>query len=351
MTIHDGMPRGPRLDVPGTLHHIMARGIEQRDIFRTDEDRKDFLGRLAALVPVTKTRVYAWCILPNHFHLLLRSGKTGLSSFMRRLQTGYAVSFNKRHQRVGHLFQNRYKSVLVEEEPYFLELIRYLHLNPVRAGVTRNLRLLDKYQWSGHAALLGKRQVPWQDIDFVLALYGNQREQAIEAYRQFVAEGVTQGKRPELSGGGLVRSVGGTKKLGELRRGRERWASDERILGSSEFVLKIEEELEKVQLEGPRQLRVAAKEREVFMERLQTRIGRIFKVAPTELQSGSRRRVAVAARAALAWVAVRVCDLPTSYVARMSGVSAVSILRLHERGRKELDDRGIDTESLVAKCK
>ncbi len=345
------MPRGPRLDVPGSLHHVMVRGIERRDIFIGDEDREDLLRRLATLVPATGSCVYAWSLLPNHFHLLLRSGKAGLSAFMRRLQTGYAVAFNRRHRRAGHLFQNRYKSVLVEEEPYFLELVRYIHLNPVRAGMIKALRGLDAYPWSGHAAILGNREAPWQDVDFVLEQFGNRRARACQAYRRFVAEGIRRGRRPELSGGGLVRSVGGRENLLELRRGRERWASDERILGSSEFVLEIEEEREKDRGEGPERIRVAPEDREKFLERLQSRVGRIFSVAPVELRGGSRRRVAVVARAALGWIAVRVCGLPTSDVARVTGVSPVSILRLQERGREALDERGIDAERLARKCK
>jgi REP element-mobilizing transposase RayT len=335
----------------------MVRGIERRDIFNTDEDREDLLCRLATLVPATGTCVYAWSLLKNHFHLLLRSGEAGLSAFMRRLQTGYAVSFNRRHRRAGHLFQNRYKSVLVEEEPYFLELVRYIHLNPVRAGVIKSLRGLDAYPWSGHAAILGNRgnrgnqEAPWQDVDFVLVQFGSRRARARQAYRRYVADGIRQGRRPELSGGGLARSVGGREKLEELRRGRERWASDERILGSSEFVLGIEEEQEKGRGEGPGRIRVAPEDREKFLERLQSRIGRIFKVAPAELRGGSRRRVAVVARAALGWVAVRVCGLPTSDVARASGVSPVSILRSQERGREALDKRGVDAERLARKCK
>jgi len=118
------MPRQPRLDAPGVLHHVMVRGIERRAIFRDDTDRADFVGRLAALVPATGLSVYAWALLPNHAHLLVRTGSRPLPRVMRSLLTGYAGAFNRRHQRQGHLFQNRYKSIVVEEEPYLLELQR-----------------------------------------------------------------------------------------------------------------------------------------------------------------------------------------------------------------------------------
>jgi len=154
------MPRQARLDAPSLLQHVMARGIERRKIFRDDKDRKSFLDRLAIILEETQTQCYAWALIPNHFHLLLRTGPTPLSKVMRRLMTGYAVTFNKRHKRSGHLFQNRYKSVICEEDPYLLELIRYIHLNPLRAGLVKNLKELDKYAWTGHSAILGHRQNP-----------------------------------------------------------------------------------------------------------------------------------------------------------------------------------------------
>ena len=118
------MPRQARLDAPGVLHHVMVRGLERRPIFRDDVDRRDFWARVGALVEATGLTVYAWALLPNHAHLLLRTGRRPLARCMRSLLTGYAGAFNRRHKRVGHLFQNRYKSIVVEEEPYLLELVR-----------------------------------------------------------------------------------------------------------------------------------------------------------------------------------------------------------------------------------
>ncbi len=125
----------------------MARGIEKRDIFRSDADLEDFVDRLAKLAPETGTAIYAWSLMPNHFHLLVRSGPEGLSRFMRRLQTGYAGAFNRRYQRSGHLYQDRFKSIMVDKDKYLLELLRYVHLNPLRAGLVRTARSLDSYPW------------------------------------------------------------------------------------------------------------------------------------------------------------------------------------------------------------
>ena len=154
------MPRQPRLDAPGLLQHVMARGVERRELFRDDKDRNSFLDRLADILEKTQTQCYAWALIPNHFHLLIRTGPTPLSKVMRRLMTGYAVTFNKRHERSGHLFQNRYKSVVCEEDPYLLELIRYIHLNPLRARLVQDLKELDKYPWTGHSAILGHSKNP-----------------------------------------------------------------------------------------------------------------------------------------------------------------------------------------------
>ena len=116
------MPRGPRLDAPNVLHHVMVRGIERRIIFRDDRDRGEFVARLATLTAGGAWSIYAWALLPNHLHLLVRTGRRPLARTMGALLAGYAGAFNRRHNRHGHLFQNRYKSIVVEEEPYFLEL-------------------------------------------------------------------------------------------------------------------------------------------------------------------------------------------------------------------------------------
>ena len=129
------MPRKSRIDTPGALHHIIARGIERRSIFGDDHDRDDFLKRLGKVLSETGTICYAWALIPNHFHLLLRTGMVSISTVMRRVLTGYAVCFNYRHNRSGHLFQNRFKSILCPEDPYLKELVRYIHLNPLRAKI------------------------------------------------------------------------------------------------------------------------------------------------------------------------------------------------------------------------
>ena len=129
------MPRSARLDVIGVVQHVMARGIEGRAVFRDNRDREEFVGRLGAVVEAGKAQLLAWALLSNHFHLVLRPREAYLKDLMRRLMTGYAGWHNRRHRRTGHLFQNRYKSIVVEEESYMLQLVRYVSLNPVRAKI------------------------------------------------------------------------------------------------------------------------------------------------------------------------------------------------------------------------
>jgi REP element-mobilizing transposase RayT len=148
----------------------MGRGLDRQVIFRDDQDRADFVHRLATLAEAHALTVYAWALLPNHFHLLVRTGPRPLARSMRSLLTGYAGAFNRRRKRTGHLFQNRYKSIVVEEEPYRLELVRYLHLNPLRAGVVPDLPALARYPWSGHSALLGRIARPWQATEEILVV-------------------------------------------------------------------------------------------------------------------------------------------------------------------------------------
>ncbi|MHB8108925.1 MAG: transposase [Syntrophorhabdaceae bacterium] len=203
------MPRLARIDAAGILHHVIVRGIEKKPVFKARDDKEDFIYRLSCLVIDTRHAIYAWAVMTNHVHLLVRTGDVPLSKLMARLLTGYAASYNKRHNRVGHLFQNRYKSIICEEEPYCKELIRYIHLNPLRTGLVPNYDRLCNYPWSGHSALTGARDYVWQDTAFVLALFGNDPDESVHAYREFVASGIHLGHQPELTGGGLIRSLGG----------------------------------------------------------------------------------------------------------------------------------------------
>jgi REP element-mobilizing transposase RayT len=275
----------------------MVRGIEGRRIFRSAPDYENFLGRVETLATAGAWVVYAWALLPNHAHLLVRTGRQSLPKGMRSLLTGYAGSFNRRHRRRGHLFQNRYKSIVVEEEAYFLEVVRYLHLNPLRAGVVKDLPALDRYPYSGHAVLRGRLPRPWQDVRAVLAQFASGRGEARRRYQAFVAAGVAQGRRPELQGGGLVRSAGGWAAVRALRRGREAHTADERVLGTGAFVETILREAER-----QAQVRATRQRRPLDPTRLAQRIGATLEVPPATILGASQGRRAAEARQLLAYI-------------------------------------------------
>ncbi len=317
------------MDAPGVLHHVMVRGIERRPLFHDDRDRDDFLDRLAHFAESDALTVYAWALLANHIHLLVRTGSCPLARTMRSLLTGYAGAFNRRHRRVGHLFQNRYRSIVVEEEPYAQELVRYLHLNPLRAGVVRDLRALDRYPYTGHAALLGTVPRPWQATRQILAQFAGTTRRARMQYRDFVAEGIPRGRRPELQGGGLIRSLGGWQAVQALRRGREAYTGDERILGSSDFV-------EAMRQEAERQARreEGTQRRLVPLSTLAKRIGESLGVAPEMILGRGRVPVAARARQVLAYVWVERLGRRASELAEVLGQTRGNVSLAAKRGKQ-----------------
>jgi len=173
------MARPPRLQAPGTVHHLIARGNERREVFRDDLDREDYLERLARYRERFQFRLYAYCLMPNHIHLAVEQGPRPLSTFMHALQSSYTQRFNRRYERVGHLFQGRYKSFLVDCDRYFLALIKYIHENPVKAALVEDARL---YQWSSDRFFRSGAGPPWLDLESAFALLGESRSEALRRY-------------------------------------------------------------------------------------------------------------------------------------------------------------------------
>jgi len=316
------MPRQPRLDTPGALHHVMGRGIDRTRIFRTDRDREDFLERLSELSMNKDLIVYAWALMPNHYHLLVRTGRQPISRSMRKLLTGYVVNFNIRHKRYGHLFQNRYKSVICEDDPYLLELTRYIHLNPLRAGMVGDLRQLGQYRWAGHSAIMGRLKRNWQETGMILAYFGKGRK-AIEKYEQYVGEGISGGKRPDLVGGGLIRSLGGWSQVLSFRRKGMKITSDERILGGEEFIRRLLAEADRREKETLRLFY-----RVPDLSGLAAVLVKEEGVEEQELRSGIRKREVVKARRLFCQLAVGKMGYPGAEVARFLGVTTSAVNRL-----------------------
>jgi REP element-mobilizing transposase RayT len=294
----------------------MVRGIERRDIFRDDEDRESFVRRFSRLLVQTGTECLAWALLRNHVHLLLRAHGTALATFMRRLLTGYAVSFNRRHGRVGHLFQNRYRSIVCDEETYLLELVRYIHLNPVRANSVRSVSELDGFRWSGHAVLMGLRALEGQAVDEVLGRFGRTEREARRGYWHFVAAGASLGRRNELTGGGLRRSL--------LRSGAGATpaAYDERVLGLGGFV-------ERLRLEEQQRDRLPPR---FSLDELLVRVAESFGMETTRLLRRSTLSAVADARALFAYLAVTRLGY--------RGTDVGGVLRLTRSGTSKAVERG-----------
>ena len=322
------MPRLARLDAPGVLHHVIGRGIESNSIFLNNKDRNDFINRLSQLVEEGAIEIYAWALMPNHFHLLLKTKNRPLSSNMRKMLTGYVVNFNRRHKRYGHLFQNRYKSIVCQEDAYLMELVRYIHLNLLRAGCVKDMNGLNRSPFSGHSALIGKVERKWQAIEYVLSYFGAKRVRK-KNYYNYVKEGVDAGRRPELVGGGLLRSLGGWSEVLALRKRKERDAFDSRILGDSDFVQEIKSNLDDMIKKG---LRVSGQR--IDLKELSHKVCKKNNVSLAELISGSRRRELVNARRIVSWIAVHELGYSGAEVARHLGVTNSCITRFLSSSEK-----------------
>jgi REP element-mobilizing transposase RayT len=304
----------------------MIRGIEGRNIVDDDQDRSDFVRRLGELAAIGGTAIYAWAVMTNHAHLLLSSGVLGLAPFIRRLLTGYAVNYNLRHRRFGHLFQNRYKSIVCDGDSYFTELVRYIHLNPLRAKLVRDMKALESYPYCGHGVVLGQVGYEWQDRYSVLAQFGSREAQAKTAYRRFIEEGIAQGRRPELVGGGLIRSAGGWSEVRSQRQRRKPEQFDERILGSGQFVERVLAEAEACV-----QRQQAARRQGERVERVIVGVCKKSGASLTELRSGSRRGELPTIRAALASKLVEDFGVTIAEVARQLGISTSGVSKMLTR--------------------
>ncbi len=323
------MPRSARLDIPGLLQHVIVRGNERRPIFLDDQDRSFFLERFSFLLQETHTDCLAWTLLTNHAHLLLRPRSGLLATFMRRLLTSYAVTFNLRHQRSGHLFQNRYKSFVCEEENYFLELVRYIHLNPLRAGLVEGLAELAAYPWCGHAVVLGNRVLSGQASDEVLDRFGKTVRKSRAGYTAFIADGLGQNSPDPEQNRGLRRWL--AKQVGQ----EEGLADDARILGSETFFQALQ----------PAELAPVSKK--IPLPELLTKVADVFGVPPELLFQRTRLTGVAEARAAFCYLAVCEMGCNGADVARMLGMSRAGVSIAVGRGKILLQARPMLLDGLV----
>lgn len=327
------MPRGVRLDAPGALHHVMSRGLERGTIFRDRADYTRFLHRLGTALEKSRTRCFAWALMPNHIHLLLQTGDRPVARVMQRLLTGYAVSYNHRWKRTGHLFGGRYKSLLCEADAYLRELVRYIHLNPARAGLCAGLEGLAKYPWTGHRVLLGKAEAAWQETDAVLEEFGTRRGPARDAYLRFLGEGLKAPADPRLAGEGLRHlAEGGWEAVKQARRSEE--VADERILGSRTFMAKALATAEEQERIRSRLRRSGLSNEEVI--RLAAKAAGL----PVREVAGSGKRPAqVLARALVCYWLVEKLGRRESEVARRLGITQPAVSAAIHRGLQAATER------------
>ncbi|MEA3306302.1 MAG: transposase, partial [Elusimicrobiota bacterium] len=281
----------------------------------------DFLMRLKIALNKTDCKCLAFCLMPNHFHLLILRGERPLAELMRRLMTGYAVSFNLRYKRAGHLFQNRYKAILCDKEEYFKELIAYIHLNPLRAAIVDNFEGLQKYKWCGHGNLIGRYKSDFMERDYVLSHFGKSENSAEQNYKNFIKERNGKYKRGAYCGGGLVRSMGGVASTLACAKSGEKELFDDRILGNGRFVESILKEVKEMP-----QAQISLKE--IMKEACEmTGIGR------EEILSGSKERKAVRARSLYCYLAKEQNRVKGVDLMRELGLTCGAISRLTARGK------------------
>lgn len=336
------MPRQARIDAPGAVHHIIARGIERGEIFRDDQDRDTFLKKLGELVDETKTQCFAWALIPNHFHLLLKTGNVPIASFMRRLMTSYAIGHNLRHHRSGHLFQNRYKSILCQEDAYLKELVRYIHLNPLRAGLVENVDALDRYRFSGHGSIMGRIKSNWQSVNEVLALFDGKASAARRSYRDYLVKGIEMGRQPELIGGGLVRSAGGWSAVRSLRKAGIFQKSDERILGDGDFVQAV---LAEARESMNRRYALATKG--ISFEQVMALVSNLLSVKPPELFGPGKNRTVVKGRSLLCFWLVRELGASMTDVADWLKIAVPTVSIAVRKGERIATDEALDLPGLL----
>ncbi len=309
------MARKPRIHLPGGLYHVILRGNGGQPVFLADEDRSRFYLLLQEGTCRFGYRVLAFCLMTNHIHLALQAGEVPLSRGLQNLSFRYTRWINWRKGRTGHLFQGRFKAVLVDRDSYLLELVRYIHLNPIRANIVKEP---EEYPWTSHKAYLGKEILPWLTTDWMLGQFGKSVKLAREAYQTFVLDGIAEKHRPEFYGG----------------------EEDLRILGGDTFMEKC------LAGSGGRPLRLTVKD-------IASAVCLAYNLDESMLKTKSQQRGISEARAMVGWLAYESGCLTLSevgrYVNRDVGSMSSAVRRLSQRmqDRPELGDRAKTLKTLL----
>jgi REP element-mobilizing transposase RayT len=304
------MARKPRIHVPGGVYHVLLRGNAGQDIFFDDEDRYHFYLLLQEGTSRFGHRIHGFCLMNNHVHLAVQVGEEPLSKIMQNLSFRYTRWVNRKQKRIGHLFQGRYKAILVEHDSYLLELVRYIHLNPVRAKMVRQP---GSYPWSGHRCYLGKDTLPWLHTDWVLSQFGKRLNTCRKRYEEFVRAGRGEGYRAEFHGGG----------------------KDQRVLGEERFVKKVLD-TEVYQPYKPQQIKFNDLVRQVCKE---------YDLTEEDLVTPSRNRYASEARQVIGWLALKTDNITLTEVARHFGRDVTTL----SRGVRRMEENISKSKSFARK--
>ncbi len=297
------MPRRPRIDFPGAFHHVIVRGVDRREIFRDDADRVAYCDQLSFVFREDGATCLAWALMPNHVHLALRTGLRPLARVMHRVGTRYGRYFNQRHERVGYLFQGRYKAIAVADDEYLMTLVRYVHSNPLRAGLVASVDELDRHSWTGHAAMVGlAAAAPFHDVREALRLFGEDAVLARATVRALM-ECVDDAPTPMKEAGEEKRdpAAAPVAPWREIDPGRALAALVARVCAN----------------QG---------------------------IPEAELRSGARRRPVSLARATIAYLAFHELGVSVAETARQLGVARQSLWERLEDGRRAASALGIIPE-------
>lgn len=297
------MARRIRLDAAGVAHHVMVRGLDGARIFFSVDDHQDFVDRLVRLLPECDARCFAWTLMPNHVHLVIQTQRGDLSRVMRRLNTGYAMRFNRSYERKGYLFQNRFRSRIVSGDADLIGLIRYVHLNPVEAGLVASPDALGSYPWCGHGALIGSRTaLAFEAVAGTLGLFGDDPARARAALLAWMRRGAETGSPPTPTS----MPAGAAAPVPDGFESQERIGLDD-VLGAA-----------------------CAR----------------YDLTSIELRSGSKQPRIARARAAVAWVAVVELGISGRAVAAALGVTRTTVSSLLARGRQASQEDSFGSTSI-----
>jgi putative transposase len=307
----------------------MARGIDGREVFGDDQDRRTFLALLSAGLRKVGYRCYAWALMANHYHLLLRATELPLDRLMRSLNSTYARYYGRKHKRKGYLFQDRFRSIATQDQGYLEELLRYVHLNPVRAGICRGLRELERYQWCGHGAVMGTRTCAFMDVGAVLRKFGASRDAARRAYLRFMAAGLSEaGGEDEV----LLRLLRDSNEQKRSMRHTGSW-----VIGDRQFVA------DALAADRNHRIRLHRYAQEGWdLERLCGSVAASMGVKPNQVLRRSKRTVGAESRKVLGYVGHRLLGIPVTEIARYLGITGPSVSAGLDAGERIARERGID---------